>query len=247
MNKRNVQGNGRSYFYFERKGGLKEPVNSLVSSLENKLTGNAQTHLIGVFGINSDNVIAEALNIIRNNNHRIFLLRKSRVIDDVYNMFAVEMMNFTEMQFAKGGSYSTYNSWNEEAVICHIRRLLTEICARKPSNDPYDLYELVNLERWVSREKKCKELISFIRKELECDTKFIWNVELDFGEFNYNLVRNLAEIASEELIIIINSYGSLDIEARSMGRKLASDYPDQMGHQITNKYFSPTDIINTDN
>jgi len=216
-----------------------DPKAKLIRSLEKKLSDSCQNHLIGVFGINSDTIIANALRDL--NLSRMYMdfyeLPRSNVIDDVYIMFATAMLKFIKDRGLEG-------RWEYHQAIASLHEI---------ASANYDLEDEDEFERFprlcqnIERPEKCKNLTSFIKQQMNSNNaKFVWNFEVGFGELNYNLLNNLSEIANENLIVIVNTFGSLDQEARIIGSKLRSNCPNQEGYQILHKYFWIEDIINTD-
>ena len=216
----------------------------LIRSLERNLTDSNQKHLIGVFGMNSDATIANAMRALNNSMYGDFYeLQNSRLIEDVYTMFASAVLNFM------GNNSHRIRGLEEQWARNQVLRYLQEIhsCNYEPDYE-YGLTRLSRLGQRLERGEKCKELISFIKQQMyPRNTKFVWNIEVDMGELNYNLLNNLSQIANENLIIIVNTLGPLEFEAGLIGSQMGyGGCPNQTGHQILQKYIWFEDLIQAD-
>lgn len=221
-----------------------DPKARLVRSLERNLRDSNQKHLIGVFGMNSDNTIAEALRELNNSMYGDFcVLQSSRLIDDVFTMFASSMLNFMEANSHRIRGLD--NQWVRNQVC----RYLNEIYSSNHEPDyEYGLTRLSRLGQRLERGDKCREMVAFIKQQMNSrNTKFVWNIEVDMGELNYNLLNNLSQIANENLIVIVNTLGPLEFEAGLIGSQMGyGGCHSQTGYQILHKYIWFEDIIQAD-
>lgn len=221
-----------------------DPKAKLVRSLERNLTDSSQKHLIGVFGMNSDNTIANALRELNNSMYgNFYVLQSSRLIDDVFTMFASAMLNFLESNSNRIRGLD--DRWAQNVVL----RYLQEIHSSNYEPDYEDgLMRLSRLGQRLERGEKCRDLMSFIKQQMYPRyPKFVWNIEVDMGELNYNLLNNLSQIANENLIVIVNTLGPLEFEAGLIGSQMGyGGCPNQTGHQILHKYIWFEDLIQAD-
>lgn len=221
-----------------------DPKAKLVRSLERNLTDDTQMHLIGVFGMNSDITIANALRELNNSMYGDFhVLQSSRLIDDVYTMFASAVLNFM------GNSSHRIRGLDEQWARNQVGRYLQEIHSSTYEPDyEYGLTRLARLGQKLERGETCRKLISFIKQQMyPRHPKFVWNIEVDMGELNYNLLNNLSQIANENLIVIVNTLGPLEFEAGLIGSQMGyGGCHSQTGHQILSKYIWFEDIIQAD-
>ena len=150
-----------------------ESVTKLVRSLENKLSRQAQSNLIGVFGINSDNTIREALQVVQKSGRRdIVMLQQSRLIDNAFTMFAAAIFEFIKLNFRDRYSYS-YSSAKINMMLDYLYKIQND----EPLDYDSDIEQLNILGRKLDRGKNCNELIAFIKQQEGWhNTKFIWNI-----------------------------------------------------------------------
>lgn len=221
-----------------------DPKAKLVRSLERNLTDSSQKHLIGVFGMNSDNTIANALRELNNSMYgNFYVLQSSRLIDDVFTMFASAMLSFLETNSRTIRGLD--DRWAQNVVL----RYLQEIHSSNYEPDYEDgLMRLSRLGQRLERGEKCRDLMSFIKQQMYPRyPKFVWNIEVDMGELNYNLLNNLSQIANENLIVIVNTLGPLEFEAGLIGSQMGyGGCHSQTGHQILHKYIWFEDLIQAD-
>lgn len=213
------------------------PKEKLIRSIERSLRNPTDCNLIGIFGMNSDNLLYEAFGELRYNSN-IILLDRTYLMEDAYTMFAAMMLKFAEENLSRNT-----NRWITNQILRYIR----EIGPNREDNYYYDgLSALSALSQRLDRGKKCKELIQFMKRELNYSpaTRFVWNIEIGIGHLTYDLLRQLSDIASEDLLIIVNSLGSATLETRMLANSVGDP---GSGYNLLQKFFSYDNLIYCDN
>lgn len=194
----------------------------------NKLA-NGGNNLIGVFGMNSDTILSEVLQEMRSSGNFIMLQKSWLSMDDVFKMFAGTMLKYILSEERVYISDMTKNQ---------LASYLEEICPEETYRELGGLYELEALSRKLDRDEKCKQLLRFIKEQLgRYDVKFVWNVETDICNLNYRLLKDLSQIACDDLIIVVNSLAPLRMEAQHIGAEFEYGDSENMGHKIIQKFF----------
>jgi hypothetical protein len=211
------------------------PMEQLRSCIERASSG-----LIGVFGMNSDNVVNEALRQVQYNRFwDFYVIHPSRlIVDDVFTMFASSMLSFVE----QASDYR--DDWQREAY-----RIINEIGAGESDFDFYDygLTKLSRVSQRLERPQKCRELIDFIKNQRSMhNAKFIWNIEIDIGRLDYMILSKLSQIASQDLIIIVSTLGTLDFEVGNIGAMVGHGNPNEAGYGVLHKYMGFQEIVRAD-
>ena len=219
----------------------------IISRIEKHLSDVNQRHLICVFGMNSDSIIEEALRELKHEMYKdLFILPRSRHLWDPCNTFAGTMINFLKSNSKKIEGLNDWRNSNEALRYCFEINsyyvMLEKLRQRENIDEGYVCSVMSNSS--VEREEKCKELISFLKQQAyPRDIKFVWNIEVPVGGFEYAMLKSLSQLANENLIIIINNLGSKEIEAGVIGNRVGDS---QTGHQVLQKFFWFEDIIQTD-
>lgn len=211
------------------------PTEQLRSCIERASSG-----LIGVFGMNSDNVVNEVLRQVQyNRSGDFYVIHPSRlIVDDVFTMFASSMLSFLEQETGYR------DDWQRAAY-----RIINDIGVGESDFDFYDygLTRLSRVSQRLERPQKCRELIDFIKNQRRMhNAKFIWNIEIDIGRLDYMILSKLSQIASQDLIIIVNTLGTLDFEVGNIGAMVGHGNPNETGYGVLHKYMGFQEIIRAD-
>lgn len=210
-----------------------DPTANLIRSIERK----GGKHLIGVFGLNSDVVIRNALSSMRRS--EFFILQKSRLISNPFSMFASAILNFMDED-----PYNT-RLGDDRATSNQIYRILDGVDS---CNNEYEyeasLVKLQRISQRLDRGKQCREVTRILKQNVSRrDVRFIWNIEVEPRELDYNLLNDLSKIACEDMIIILNVNVPLEFLTRNIGARFDDGSSTPMGSQILSKFIDFGDII----
>lgn len=156
-------------------------------------------NMMCIYGNNSDEILREAIEDVKHSIYGNFLvLPKSKLTsaenDDEFTLFINALGHFLRNTKICGLS-EYFTSWGIGRFILFSSKL-------KKTNDPELKGEI------------CKELVLTIKKDCfrEFHIGLVWNVEIDTNDFDHNPLKNLFQIASENLLIIVTSKKTLDYE-----------------------------------
>lgn len=215
-----------------------DPKAKLVRSLERNLTDSSQKHLIGVFGMNSDNTIADAM---RELDSSVYELPRTRLFDDVFTLFANTMLVFVN---TNSSIITGIDVMQKRFQVQRYWQAIKSCNSESYYDDGLTMLSMVSQR--LERAEKCRELFSYIT-QYSRKNKFVWNIEVGIRELNYNLLENLSQIANENLVIIVSTLGPLEFEARNIGSQMGCDWRGSgIGHDILQKYIWFEDIIEAD-
>lgn len=208
---------------------ISEKIRRLTSRIEANLESPNQ-EMIGVFGIESDTVVNEALKEVET---PYKLLGRFSTDDnpDVYKLFASRVFNY-----AKNIGNLTQSEKNR------ILQLLTKFDTDTGEN-PYigSLDSLMRLATKTFRNVYCKECLELLKEiEENRNTKYILVVEVGLGGFNYDVLQKLININSSDLLIIIHSLRPLWYEDGILGKSVGID---STSKGLVSRYLAPANII----
>ncbi len=215
----------------------------LIRSLRRNISSKHERHLIGVFGVNSDVLIKEALYEISHTDiaRNITILPKSMLIEDEFCTFVGMMANFYKDNYSSSRYVAGVDMRRE------ITRYLNAIlCAPSAGYGQSGLSDAVLK---LERHDKVKEMMDYINLvSYNRDNMFIWNLEVSAADFHPNLLNNLSKMVSKNFIIIVNYLRNTEAEALFIGGNYPVDDRDKQrfGYLLLQKYFGYSDLINTD-
>ncbi len=203
------------------------------------LLGESITPLIGVFGMNSDNVIREALNnlneeSLRDSGVKFYALdiqTHSATANDIYVSFAACIKCFIEREDVK-----------DKIPIPQYRDILVSlnevVHATVDCKDEDNHFARMHAN--LNRATLCKDILNKLTSALGSEAcQFIINFEVPMFGLDSKVLAQAHSLASERLIIILNNLLSLDAEKVFLEEK----YMIHEAYQLLNKYIYFENII----
>ena len=210
----------------------------LIRSLRRNVTCKNERHLIGVFGVYSDNLIKEALYEISHEDigRNVTILPKSILIKS-------DIQKISHTHYKENYNPSSY------AYGVDVRREVTRylnsiLCVPSAGYGQSGLSDAVMR---LERHGKVKELMDYINLiSYNRDNVFIWNLEVSYSDIHPNLLNNLSKMVCGNFIIIVNFLRPAELEALALGSSYPVSNQRPFGEQLLQKYFGYEDLIKTD-
>lgn len=173
-----------------------------------ELVNSRDTAIIGVFGIESDDVVNQVIGEQLNSSPKMVYLGKYEyhIGSDVYEIIAASILKFVER------IVRSYQYRNEEYTIQKIYAELEEIV--ESGRDSYEYssglenLELINAR--YTRNETVRDVFNTLQRMGYGIDKFVLNLEVE-GNIDYRLLKELKSIISSNFIIILNTLAPKDI------------------------------------
>ncbi len=215
----------------EAAGENVSQIASLVSNLERKLTESATSGMLGVFGINSDIVIKEALNRVRANNYiSVWRINYETDFVDIYTVIGAKIYDYLE---------EIYGRYQVNLDRTRIRYNLSRICLNPNQYAAGDFDYLYALAENQKKGTIIRELLSEIKSAClrEDRKKFVISIEIGAGCFRNDVLYKLNSICSSDVVILVNSLRPMEWESAYLDGGFGSD-----SSLYIQKYFRTIDM-----
>lgn len=201
----------------EATGENASQVISLVSNIERKLANSSASGMIGVFGVNSDIVVRDALNRVRVDYIEMMRITYDMDYNDIYLVIAAKIYNYLERLNRR----YRVDSFRMGSIQHNLSEILID--PSRHSRDEFDyLYALAGSQEKASR---VRELFSEIKRVYFGNTrqKFIISIEIGPGYFRNDILHKLNNICSSDVVIIVNTLRPQEMESQYLGGSFGSD------------------------
>ena len=190
-------------------------------------TPTSYCSLVGVFGMNSDSVVNRALATVKDNVY-VESLGKTFYTggEDIYTLIAAQIFNCIN-ELSKSTYYYSRRQDDLREILPYLSKIYYSSSNSYYEDDP--LTTLSTLADRQSRDIILGEAITKLVKGLGHSStfKYILNVEVSMGCMSYDLLNSIEKIysCSNNLLIIVNSLTSMEINARLVSSSIGDIYP----------------------
>ena len=211
----------------------------LIRCVERVISRRRSENLIGVFGINSDVVVNNMCQKLRNIRENVIFIGKadcSSYVVDIYNEIAAMFLNYISER---------YRSHDMDYYVREVMRILESVY--EGPRDYYDEYEspLTSLTRISKRYERDRNLLSAIDKIRQIgnyssysrgnEEKFLIAIEME--TLDYKALNSLLKLNSSNLVIIVFSLLEYNLARMSLSNSAG------FGSDFMNKFFGTGNYI----
>lgn len=212
-----------------------QTVNSnLIKRVENIIMNRLDTGMIGVFGINSDVAIEQALSSRRIQNKCIFLGKIDIFNPEIYDCIAATLWKYIENKRFE------LDTWQERSLYERLKL----ICSKQEDEFSYmtEIENLRRINRNLNRDKELVKLIEDIKFMLDSsnEKRFVIVIQLQVQDFNYYRLNLINEILSPNILFIVNCLAPFEMVKMAVNASVGNY---EIDSSIIDKFIQPVNTF----
>lgn len=213
----------------------------LETCLTNLINSRGMSELVGVFGMNSDNIVYETIENMHNRKSEFMGYIDMKVFgEDVYNGIASCLLKKMQEYCRENNYFSSPTREERERIYS----LLSDTFQRGSREDYLIENPLLKLRRLEERQQRHKVLIEAIKMFRQTfyntNKKFIFVISVNTQFINYQMIQMLSKILDSGIIIIIQSLLDFEVQVRAFGNEIGYGSGDT---SLFFKYFNSQNIF----